>query len=208
MNKRKRSFDIGLREVLLQAQAFNHLVFTNPRIVTHLMSDFVRYPKRINDIGRTVDARRVTDDEISFEVRQKRYLGRSTYAISARAKGVITYDASNDRTQLTGFVQLGGQYVSLLCFMTLVVLLSFGLVFVTILFLPLALLMSAVIVLHWAYLFADQRDLQEQLIQLVDTIDDKITIATQHNLSTDEQSGALDTTIADSQSSTSLASHS
>ncbi|MGB7339906.1 MAG: hypothetical protein WBC91_13505 [Phototrophicaceae bacterium] len=191
MNKRKRMLEIGLREILLQAQAFDHLVFTKPRTVTRQMSHFVRYPKQINDIGRTVDARRESDHSFSFEVRQKRYLGRGTYAISARAKGFINYNDTHDKTQIVGFVQLGGQYMTLLTIMTLVVLLSFALAFITILFLPLALLMSAVITLHWAYLFADQRDLQEQLIHLVDTIDQETNLATSQAISIDDTSAAV-----------------
>lgn len=168
MNKNKRILEIGFRERLLQAKPFDHSIFSSPRDFTRHMSSIVRYPKLINDIGRTVDVSRAGDNRFAFELRQKRYLGRGNYAISARAKGFISYDETSRQTRITGFVKLGGQYVTLLNVMTLFVLLSTGLIFVTILYLPLFLLMSAVIGLHWMYLFADRRDLQEQLDYLVD----------------------------------------
>ena len=168
MDKRKRLLTIGFRERLLQATSFDHTLICKPRDFTRHMTTIVRYPKLINDIGRTVDVRRIDDNRYAFELRQKRYLGRGTYAISARAKGIITYDTASQQTNISGYVQLGGQYLSLLSIMTAFVLISSSIVFVTILFLPLALLMLAVLVLHWLYLRADQRDLQEQIELLVD----------------------------------------
>lgn len=168
MDKRKRLLTIGFLERLLQATSFDHTVTCKPRDFTRHMTTIVRYPKLINDIGRTVDVRRIDDNRYAFELRQKRYLGRGTYAISARAKGIIAYDTASQQTNISGYVQLGGQYLSLLSIMTAFVLISSSIVFVTILFLPLALLMLAVLVLHWLYLRADQRDLQEQIELLVD----------------------------------------
>lgn len=168
MNKRKRLLTIGFRERLLRATSFDHTVVSKPRDFTRHMTTIVRYPKLINDIGRTVDVRRINDNRYAFEIRQKRYLGRGTYAISARAKGFISYDSASQQTSISGHVQLGGQYVTLLGIMTAFVLLSLGIVFVTILFLPLALLMLAVLGLHWLYLRSDQNDLLEQLDHLVD----------------------------------------
>jgi len=169
MDKEKRaSSEIRLRERILLAKAFDHTIFAMPREFTRHMTGIVRYPKLINDLGRTVDVRRAWDNRFSFEIRQKRYLGRGTYAISARATGFIDYDEKEHKTRITGIVKLGGQYVTLLNVMTAFVLLSFGLIFVAILYLPLFLLMSAVIGLHWMYLFADRHDLEQQLALLVD----------------------------------------
>lgn len=168
MTKQKRVPDIGYRERLLGAKGFDYRIFAKPRHFTHHMSSLVCYPKLINDIGRTVDVRRVDDKHLSFELHQKRYLGRGTYIISARARGLISYDEVNEKTQISGFVQIGGRYVILLTFMTIIVLLSLGLLAFTILFLPIALLMLAVIGLHWSYLFADRNDLGQQLAHLVD----------------------------------------
>lgn len=167
MNKRKRSLEIGYREKLLRAKGFDYTIFVKPRNFTHHLSSLVRYPKLINDIGRTVDVRRAGENRFAFELQQKRYLGRGTYVISALAKGSISYDEASQQTQVTGFVQPGGRYVILLMIMSLVSLLSLALSFVTILFLPLSLLMLAVMGLHWTYLFADRDDLQQQLAHLV-----------------------------------------
>lgn len=168
MSKQKRLPKLSLSEKLLQASAFNHSVFSKPRDITRHMTSIVRYPKLINDIGRTVDVRRIDDNRYAFELRQKRYLGRGTYSISARAKGIIRYDPATQQTSLSGHVQLGGQYMVLLSIMTAFVLISSGIVFVTILFLPLTLLMLAVLSVHWVYLKADQRDLLEQIDYLLD----------------------------------------
>lgn len=168
MSKQKRLPNLSLVEQLLQAKAFSHSVFSKPRDITRHMTSIVRYPKLINDIGRTVDVRRIDDNHYAFELRQKRYLGRGTYSISARAKGVISYNPSTQQTSLSGHVQLGGQYMILLSIMTMFVLISSSIIFVTILFLPLTLLMLAVLSVHWAYLKADQRDLLEQIDYLRD----------------------------------------
>lgn len=189
MDKIKRSSsEIGFRERLLLAKVFDHTVFALPREFTRHMTDIVRYPKLINDIGRTVDVRRIDDKQFSFEIRQKRYLGRGTYSISARAKGVIDYDESEHKTRISGIVQLGGQYVTLLIIMMLFVLLSLGVVFVTILYLPLFLLMSAVIGLHWIYLLADRRDLEQQLALLVD-MTEREHLLKEHDSSSDFPAG-------------------
>lgn len=168
MNKQKRLLTVGLRGRLLQASTFDHTINSKPRDFTRHMTAIVRYPKLINDIGRTVDVRRIDETRFAFELRQKRYLGRGTYAISALAKGFITYDIASQQTNISGYVHLGGQYVALLSIMTAFVLVSIGIVFVTILFLPLAVLMLAVLGLHWVYLKSDQHDLHEQLEYLVD----------------------------------------
>jgi hypothetical protein len=191
MNKQKRFAEMGFRENLLQAQAFDHTVLAKPRQFTHHMTRVVRYPKLIYDIGRTVDVRRAGDNRLAFELRQKRYLGRGTYTISARAKGFITYDDERQQTRITGIVHLGGQYVTLLSIMTLFVLVSLTLIFVTLLFLPLALLMLAVLALHWSYLFADRRDLQEQLAHLVD-----LTERENRLMDRDIDSGMIQATIS------------
>lgn len=168
MTKQKHRSEIGYRERLLFAKGFEYSIFAKPRRFTRHMTSVVRYPKLINDIGRTVDVRRVDDKHFSFELRQKRYLGRGTYIISARVKGLISYDEVYEKTHISGLVQIGGRYVSLLTFMSIVVLLSATLSFITILFLPLSLLMFAVIGLHWSYLFVDRDDLEQQLAHLVD----------------------------------------
>lgn len=176
MKKAKRVSAISIRDRLLQAKPFDHTVFTKPRNFTRHMTSIVRYPEKIYDIGRTVDVRRNTEQSFRFEIRQKRYLGRGSFTISSRAKGTITYNPQEDKTRITGFVCLGGQYVVLLTIMTLIVLLSSALMFVTILFVPLALLMSAVISLHWLYLFADRADVQTQLAYLVDVTDRELRL--------------------------------
>ena len=186
MNKNKRVLEIGFRERLLQAKGFDYSIFAKPRHFTRHMSSVVRYPEMINDIGRTVDVRRAGDNHFSFEIRQKRYLGRGTYAISAIAKGLISYDEASQQTRITGYAHIAGQYVALLSFMTSIVLLSLGLLAFTILFLPIALLMLAVLGLHWMYLFIDRRDLQEQLAHLVDLTEREERLAdgqtTQHSI--------------------------
>ncbi len=153
---------------MLQARGFDHSIFAKPRRFTRHMTSLVRYPKMINDIGRTVDARRTDENHFSFEIRQKRYLGRGTYVMSAIAKGMISYDEASRQTRITGYAHIGGQYVALLSLMTIIVLLSLGLLAFTILFLPVALLMLAVLALHWMYLFVDRRDIEAQLAHLVD----------------------------------------
>ena len=168
MNKRKRILTIGFRERLLQARGFDHAIFAKPRSFTRHMSSIVRYPELIYGIGRTVDVRRASDNRFSFEVRQKRYLGRGTFAMSAIAKGFINYDEASRQTRVTGYTHIGGQYVALLTVMTTIVFLSLVLIAFTILYLPIALLMLAVLGLHWMYLFVDRRDLQTQLAELVD----------------------------------------
>ena len=59
MDKEKRaSSEIRLRERILLAKAFDHTIFAMPREFTRHMTGIVRYPKLINDLGRTVDVRR------------------------------------------------------------------------------------------------------------------------------------------------------
>ncbi|MEO1289426.1 MAG: hypothetical protein AAFV93_16810 [Chloroflexota bacterium] len=176
MKKSKRDISIGFRERLLHAKPFDHTIFTKPRNFTRHMTTIVQYPNRIYDVGRTVDVRRETEQSFIFEIRQKRYLGRGSFAISSCARGTIEYSPSNNQTRITGHVQLGGQYVLLLTIMSLIVLLSYALVLITVLFAPLALLMSAVVGLHWVYLFSDREDVQTQLAHLVDLTDRELRL--------------------------------
>ena len=126
------------------------------------LNRLVAYPRRINDIGRTVEIRRQIDDTYTYEIRQKRYLGRGTYARSAVAHGRI-HTTADGTSQLTAHIALGRLYVSLLSVMTLVGVIALGLVTTTILFLPLAILLTLVLCLHWCYLYADYRHLRDQI---------------------------------------------
>lgn len=167
MNKRKQTEQLSAWHRLLRSATFEHNVRGMPRRFTREMSSIVCYPKLINDIGRTVDVRRQRDNRYAFHIKQKRYLGRGSYAISGHATGTITYDEATDQTYVIGYVRYGGQYAVLLTLMTALVALSLPLVYFTILYLPLALLMLAVLGLHWAYLRADQQDLRSQLAYIV-----------------------------------------
>jgi hypothetical protein len=167
MDKPKRHEGIGIRERLLFALPFEFASSQTPRDFTRSLSLLVRYPKLINDLGRSVDSVRLDEGVYAFEIRQKRYLGRGTYAISARAFGIASHDGSDTVTVIQGFVRLGGQYSLLLSSMSLATVLSATMLLFTILFLPLLILMLLVLALHWGYLFADRRDLLNCLDDLV-----------------------------------------
>ncbi|MEL6306969.1 MAG: hypothetical protein AAFR81_18400 [Chloroflexota bacterium] len=167
MNKRKQAEQISAWHRLLRSDTFEHSVSGMPRLFTREMSSIVCYPELINDVGRTVDVRRQSDNRYAFHIKQKRYLGRGSYAISGHAIGTITYDEASDQTHIAGYVRYGGQYAVLLTIMSTFVALSLPLILFTILYLPLALLMLAVLALHWAYLRADQKELLHQLAQTV-----------------------------------------
>lgn len=152
---------------VLLAQSFEWTSVDSPRNTTRQFSQLVRYPQLIFDVGRTTNFQRVEDDSYAFDIRHKRYLGRGAYTLSARAVGLITRDAATGATQISGCVRQGAFYLFTLILMTLFVLLSYALVPVSILFLPLALLMSAVIGLHWRYLLADRRDLYREIETLL-----------------------------------------
>lgn len=169
MAKRKRD-NATRKHPFPRKIVFDYVLPVKPRGFTHHLSSLVRYPQLINDIGRSVDVRRLDDNRYYFEVRQKRYLGRGTYAISAIAKGEITYHPDSETTVIDGTVEFGKQYSVLLCIMTLFVLLSLPIIFVTPLYIPLALLLLSIIALHWFYLRDDQHDVLYQLDQLVDVI--------------------------------------
>lgn len=167
LTKPKRHESIGIRERLLFALPFEFASFQAPREFTRSLSVLVRYPKLINDLGRSVDSSRLAENAYQFEIRQKRYLGRGNYAISAQAIGTISHDDENNLSVIRGYVRLGGQYTLLLSLMTLSTIASLVMLFFTILFLPLALLMFMVLALHWVYLFSDRRDLLNCLDDLV-----------------------------------------
>jgi hypothetical protein len=167
LTKPKRHEDIGIKERLLFALPFEFASSQAPREFTRSLSILVRYPKLINDLGRSVDSFRLDNQAYQFEIRQKRYLGRGNYAISARAIGSISHDDENQLTVIRGFLRLGGQYTVLLSLMTLATIASLLMLFFTLLFLPILLLMFMVLALHWSYLFADRRDLLNCLDDLV-----------------------------------------
>jgi hypothetical protein len=167
LTKPKRHEDIGIKERLLFALPFEFATSQAPRDFTRSLSVLVRYPRLINDLGRSVDSERLNAAAYRFEIRQKRYLGRGTYAISARAIGTISHDDENKLTVIRGFLRFGGQYTILLSLMTLATITSLVMLFFTLLFLPVSLLMFMVLALHWGYLFADRRDLLNRLDDLV-----------------------------------------
>lgn len=167
MIKPKRHDSIGIQERLLFPLPFEFATSQTPREFTRALSVLVRYPKLINDLGRSVDSSRIAEGVYAFEIRQKRYLGRGAYAISARAFGTVSHDEDNPVTVIRGFVRLGGQYSLLLSLMTLATVLSAVMLVFTILFLPLLILMVLVLALHWGYLFADRRDLLNCLDDLL-----------------------------------------
>jgi hypothetical protein len=167
LTKPKRHEDIGIKERLLFALPFEFASSQAPRDFTRSLSVLVRYPRLINDLGRSVDSGRISEKAYQFEIRQKRYLGRGTYAISARAIGTISHDDENNLTVIRGFLRLGGQYTVLLSLMTLATIASLVMLFFTLLFLPVSLLMFMVLALHWGYLFVDRRDLLNRLDDLV-----------------------------------------
>jgi hypothetical protein len=152
-----------LRDTLLLADEFEFVSSKSPRDTTRQFSQLVCYPQLIFDVGRTTNFTRLADNTYEFDIRHKRYLGRGAYALSARAVGVIMLDETTGETRVLGSVRQGAFYLFALIFMTLFVVTSYALVPVSILFLPLALLMSAVIWLHWRYLLADRRDLYAQI---------------------------------------------
>jgi hypothetical protein len=165
--KPKRHEDIGLKEQFLFALPFEFATHQSPREFTRSLSVLVRYPKLINDLGRSVDSERIHANTYHFEIRQKRYLGRGNYAISARAIGTISHDEENKVTVIRGYLRLGGQYTLLLSLMGLATTASLLMVFFSLLFFPITLLMFMVLALHWGYLFADRRDLLNRLDDLV-----------------------------------------
>jgi hypothetical protein len=167
MTKPKRHEDIGIKEQLLFALPFEFASARAPREFTRSLSQLVRYPKLINDLGRSVDSGRIGEGQYAFEIRQKRYLGRGVYAISARAIGTVRHDEENGLTMIRGYARLGGQYSLLLALMSLATLASLIMLLVTILFLPIIILMALILALHWGYLFADRRDLLHCLDDLV-----------------------------------------
>jgi hypothetical protein len=167
ITKPKRHEDIGIKEQLLFALPFEFASAQNPRQFTRSLSQLVRYPKLINDLGRSVDSARMGEGHYAFEIRQKRYLGRGVYAISARAIGTVSHDEENGLTVIRGYARLGGQYSLLLSLMSLATITSLMMLLVTILFLPLIILMTLILALHWGYLFADRRDLLHCLDDLV-----------------------------------------
>lgn len=132
------------------------------REATRRLSYLVCYPREIYDIGRTSDVRRIAEGVYRFEVRQKRYLGRGTYIISARVFGEIHAQGADSRLLID--LQIGRLYLILLSIMTAFVALSCLLVFTTLLFIPLALLLISVISLHWSYLFYDRQHLYHALM--------------------------------------------
>jgi len=152
-----------LRDTILLADEFEFMSDKSPRDTTRQFSQLVCYPQLIFDVGRTTNFTRLADNAYEFDIRHKRYLGRGAYALSARATGVIVLDETTGETCVLGSVRQGAFYLFALIFMTLFVVTSYALVPVSILFLPLALLMSAVIWLHWRYLLADRRDLYTQI---------------------------------------------
>jgi hypothetical protein len=158
---------VWLWNKVLLAQSFEWISANSPRNTTRQFSQLVRYPQLIFDVGRTTNFQRVRDDAYEFDIRHKRYLGRGAYTLSARAVGMITRDAATGATHISGYVRQGAFYLFALILMTLFVLLSYALVPVSILFLPLAVLMSAVIALHWRYLIADRRDLYREIEMLL-----------------------------------------
>jgi hypothetical protein len=167
ITKPKRHEDIGIKETLLFALPFEFASAKAPREFTRSLSLLVRYPKLINDLGRSVDSLRKGEGIYAFEIRQKRYLGRGVYAISARAIGTVSHDEKTSMTVIRGYARLGGQYSLLLSLMTLATFASLIMLLVTILFLPILILMVLILALHWSYLFADRRDLLHCLDDLV-----------------------------------------
>lgn len=133
----------------------------NARSLTNRLSWLVRYPKRINDLGRSARVDRVGDGEYKFEVRSKRYLGRGAYSISAVAQGIISESATGGT--ITVHISIGKLYQILLSIMTTFVVASYALIYFTILYLPIALLMSMVIWMHWSYLHYDRYSLAQDI---------------------------------------------
>ena len=157
----------SVRDTVLLADEFEFTSAKSPRDTTRQFSQLVCYPQLIFDVGRTTNFTRLADNVYEFDIRHKRYLGRGAYALSARATGEILTDEITGETRIIGSVRQGAFYLVALIFMTLFVLTSYALVPVSILFLPLALLMSAVIWLHWRYLLADRRDLYAQIANCI-----------------------------------------
>jgi hypothetical protein len=155
--KPKRHEDIGLKEQFLFALPFEFATHQSPREFTHSLSVLVRYPKLINDLGRSVDSERIHANAYHF----------GNYAISARAIGTISHDEENKLTVIRGYLRFGGQYTVLLSLMSLATTASLLMVFFSLLFFPITLLMFMVLALHWGYLFADRRDLLNRLDDLV-----------------------------------------
>lgn len=153
----QQSARVGLGYILQSAES--------PRDLTRRLSWLVRYPKRINDLGRSTQVDRIEDRHYKFQVRSKRYLGRGAYTVSALATGTI--QQTGNQTAITVQVELGKLYHTLLSIMTASVALSYLLVFVTILFLPLALLMSMVIWMHWSYLYYDRYRLAQDIAAIL-----------------------------------------
>lgn len=167
MLKPKRHEVIGIKESLLFALPFEFASAKAPREFTRSLSLLVRYPKLINDLGRSVDSARMSEGHYSFEIRQKRYLGRGVYAISARGIGTVSHDEETGLTVIRGYARIGGQYTLLLSLMSLATVASLIMLIVNILFLPIIILMALILALHWGYLFADRRDLLHCLDDLV-----------------------------------------
>jgi len=146
----------------------NALLFVRPfafhskqgtRHCTRQLSRLVRYPRMINDLGRTTLFQRLGNGAYEFDIRSKRYLGRGAYALSVQAIGVVRHDNATAKTAVYGRVRLGIVYTLILSLMTGCTLLSYSLAAITILFLPLSLLMSAIVALHWWYLLHDRANL-------------------------------------------------
>jgi hypothetical protein len=155
---------LHLWDVMLLAQPFEFDSTKSPRDTTRQFSQLVCYPRLIFDVGRATNFKRVGENAYQFDIRHKRYLGRGAYALSARAIGIIAHDNATGATYIIGRVRQGAFYLYALVFMTLFVLTSFTLVPVSILFLPFALLMLAVIQMHWRYLLADRRRLFDDIV--------------------------------------------
>ena len=166
--KKRRTFSIlsHIWNSLLLGQAFEIRSSESARDTTRYFGQLVSYPKLIFDAGRTTNFRRLDDDVYEMDIRHKRYLGRGSYILSARVVGYIITDSATGETHITGYVRQGAFYLYALIFMTLFVAISYSLVPVSILFLPLALLMSAVIWLHWRFLLKDRRALYEDMLAL------------------------------------------
>lgn len=133
------------------------------RQCTRLLSELVCYPQLTNDLGRTTRFKRLGDGAFTFEIRSRRYLGRGTYVLSARAAGTILHDPATGNTHVQGVVRHGSFYLLALLAMTAWALGSFLLVPVTIMFLPLSLLMTGIVGMHWRYLLHDRATLYDDL---------------------------------------------
>lgn len=165
--KRHPSLIKQIRLRMQWGQSFDYHVNAPVRTCTRRLSELVCYPNAQSNLRRVTDFIRIENNAYAFEIRSKHYLGRGTYYLLARMEGTLIYDEARQLTQVHGVISVGLFYLVATICMSIATLTSALIMQETMIFLPLWLLMGAMCLSHWWYLYSQWRLLRHDFEQYI-----------------------------------------